>query len=65
MKAYLITTGTLFALIALAHLLRTIVEWSRLTNDPWFFLEGPGLGVVAGALCLWAWRLLRLSTNKG
>jgi len=27
MKAYLLTTGSLFALLALAHLLLTIAEW--------------------------------------
>jgi hypothetical protein len=58
-KAYLITTGSIFGLIALAHLLRTIAEWSRLSTDPWFYLEGPGLGVVAAAFSFWAWRLLR------
>lgn len=58
MKAYLITTGTIFALLALAHVLRTIAEWSRLATDPWFSLEGPGIGVVAAALSFWAWRLL-------
>ena len=63
MKAYLITTGILFGLIALAHLLRTVAEWSRLEVDPWFLLQGPGLGVVAAALCFWAWRLLRVSTR--
>jgi hypothetical protein len=57
-KAYLITTGFLFGLIAAAHVLRTIAEWSRLGSDPWFYLEGPGLGVVAAALSFWAWRLL-------
>jgi hypothetical protein len=59
MKTYLITTGTLFALVAVAHLLRTIAEWPRLTTDPGFILEGPGLGVLAGAIGFWAWRLLR------
>ena len=58
MKPYLITTGSLFGLVAVAHLLRTIAEWSRVTTDPWFILEGPGLGVLAGALAFWAWRLL-------
>ncbi len=58
MKPYLITTGSLFGLVAVAHLLRTIAEWSRLTTDPWFILEGPGLGVLAGAFAIWAWRLL-------
>ena len=61
MKGYLTTTGLLFALIALAHIMRTIAEWSRLTTDPGFIIEGPGLGVVAAALCFWAWRLLRVS----
>ncbi len=60
MKAYLATTGVLFALLALAHLLRTVAESSRLTSDPGFIIEGPGIGIVAGALCLWAWRLFRL-----
>jgi hypothetical protein len=64
MNAYLITTGTLFALLALAHLLRTIVEWPRLATDPWFILQGPGIGLIAAALCFWAWRLLRPGRQK-
>jgi hypothetical protein len=63
-KAYLITTGGLFGLIAVAHLLRTIAEWARLTADPWFYLEGPDLGLVAVALCFWAWRLLWTSARS-
>jgi hypothetical protein len=42
MRPYLVTTGLLFALLAV--------------------LEGPGIGLVAAALGLWALRLLRLST---
>jgi hypothetical protein len=61
MRAYLTTTGILFALLALAHLMRTIAESSRLATDPWFILEGPGIGVVAAAIGWWAWRLLRLA----
>jgi hypothetical protein len=57
MRAYLITTGMLFALLALAHLARTIGHWQRLAMDPWFILEGPGIGVVGAALAVWAWRL--------
>jgi hypothetical protein len=59
MKTYLVTTGALFALLAVAHLMRTVAEWSRLAAEPWFIVEGPGIGVAAGALCLWAWRLFR------
>lgn len=64
MKGYLTTTGLLFALLALAHVLRTISEWSRLRTDPGFIVEGPGIGVLAAALCFWAWRLLRVSADR-
>ena len=57
MKPYLLTTGSVFALVAIAHLLRTIAEWSRLTSDPWFIVAGPGLGVLSGAIAIWAGRL--------
>ena len=64
MKAYLITTGLIFALVALAHVARTIVERSRFAEDPWFLLEGPGLGLVAGGICFWACRLLWVSRRS-
>jgi len=35
MKGYLLTTGSIFGLLALAHVWRTVVEWPRLTSDPW------------------------------
>jgi hypothetical protein len=59
MKPYFITTGALFSLLAVAHLLRTIAEWRRLAHDPWFILQGPGIGLIAAALAVWAWRLLK------
>ena len=59
MRAYLTVTGLLFALVALAHLWRTIAESSRLTTDPGFLLEGPGLPGGAG-IGVWAWSLLRV-----
>jgi hypothetical protein len=64
-RLYLIVTGGLFALIALAHFARTVAEWRRFAEDPWFVLEGPGLGVITGALAIWAWRLLRASRSAG
>jgi len=41
------------------HVYGSIVQLSRFAHDPWFILEGPGLGLIAAALSVWAWRLLR------
>lgn len=59
MKAYLITTGILFALIAIMHLCKAIADWPRLANNPGEYLAMASLGAVAGALSVWAWLLLR------
>jgi hypothetical protein len=58
-RAYLVTTAVIFGLLALAHVLRTIAESARLTTDPGFLVEGPGIGLVAALLCAWAITLLR------
>jgi hypothetical protein len=63
MKAYLAVTGTIFALLAVAHLFRTVAAWPRLSAEPGLILEGPGIGLLAGVLSFWAWRLLWLSTR--
>jgi len=55
MKAYLITTGTVFGLLALAHLRRAVEESSQLAQDPWFLV----ITVIAAAFSVWAFRLLR------
>jgi hypothetical protein len=60
MKAYITTTGTIFGLITLAHLLRIIAEGRHLMTDPWFVL----LTIAAGGLCVWALRLLRPATRS-
>ena len=54
MKAYVITTGAIFGLITLAHLWRMAVE-RPLATEPWYIL----ITLAAGALAVWAWRLLR------
>ena len=59
MKAYLITTGTVFGLITLAHLARIVAEWPRQLSEPLFLI----LTVFAAALCVWAFRLLRCFTR--
>ena len=60
MKAYLITTGTVFTLVTAAHVWRAISESAALARDPWFIL----LTVLAAALSVWAWRLLRVTTRS-
>jgi len=64
MKPYLVITGTLFGLIAVMHLLRSIAERATLTTDPLYFLGMSALGIVAAALSVWAWCLLRLQSRK-
>ena len=55
MRAYVRTTGVLFGLLAAVHVWRIFAESSSLATDPWILLST----VVAAALCLWSWRLLR------
>lgn len=59
MKAYLIITGTVFALIVVSHVLRFITEGGAL-REPVLWI----LTVLAAALSFWAFRLLRLSSVK-
>ena len=59
MKVFLITCGSLFALVVVLHLTRMGVE-PRMVRDPWFWL----ITIVAGALSLWAWRLVWLSRKS-
>ena len=59
MRTYVMTTGVLFGLVTLAHVWRVLVEGPGLATDPWYIL----LTVAAAGLCLWAWRLIRLSTR--
>ena len=59
MKAYVMTTGAAFGLLTLVHLWRIIEEGPHLVMDPWYAL----ITLAAAALCLWAWRLIGLSTR--
>ena len=60
MKAYVMTTGAVFGLLTLVHLLRIVVEGRQLATNPLYVL----ITVVAASLCLWAWRLLWLSKRS-
>ena len=50
MRAYVVTTGILFGLVTLAHLLRMVYESRALATDPAYLI----LTAAAGALCVWA-----------
>ena len=56
-RAYLLTTGSVFGLITVAHIWRVIAESTALGRNPWFIL----ITVLAGGLCVWAFRLFRLT----
>ena len=58
MKTYVMTTGAVFGLITVAHVLRVIAEGPRLMTEPWYVL----LTAATAGLCIWAWRLLRIPT---
>jgi uncharacterized membrane protein len=55
MKAYIITTGIIFGMITVAHIMRFVMEGSRLATEPVFIL----LTLLSAALCVWAWQVLR------
>jgi len=54
MKAYIITSGIIFGLLALAHVWRAVAEGAHVVGNPWFIL----VTLVAAGLCVWAMRLL-------
>jgi hypothetical protein len=57
MKAYVRTTGSIFALLVAAHVWRIIVEGTRMLRDPWFVF----FTLAAIGFAVWAWRLVRAS----
>jgi hypothetical protein len=61
MKAYLWTTGVLFGLVTVAHVWRIAAERPQLAKEPWYI----GITILAAALCLWAFRLLRRRESSG
>jgi hypothetical protein len=65
MKVYLATTATLFGLLAVLHLWRIFAEWNVLRTQTWYLASIGAIGVVAGALSIWACRLLIKRTQQG
>jgi hypothetical protein len=58
MRAYLITTGAVFALIVIAHAWRMTAEPSHM-KDPGFL----ALTLVAAGFAFWAFSLVRKTAN--
>ena len=55
MRTYVVTTGILFGLLTLAHVLRIVHESRALAADPWYVL----ITVATAVLCVWAFVLIR------
>jgi hypothetical protein len=54
MRAYLATTGILFVLLTVAHIVRVFQE-THLAREPWFWV----VTVVPFLLAVWALRLFQ------
>jgi hypothetical protein len=59
-RIYVITTGTVFALLALAHVWRIVMERQSLATEPDFII----ITAIATALSIWAWRLVRAEGRR-
>ncbi|HEV7590976.1 MAG TPA: hypothetical protein VGO40_22885 [Longimicrobium sp.] len=57
MKAYVITTGAVFGLLTIAHLLRMVLEKPDLASEPFYL----AITAASAALSIWAWVVLRRS----
>lgn len=55
MRAYVITSGVIFALLVLAHLARIAIDGPGVLSDVFFVVAT----LIAGALAVWAWRVAR------
>jgi hypothetical protein len=59
MKAYLLVSGTIFAVFAVSHFSITYEHWRTLGWDPWSVLLPLVIGVGGAVLAIWAFRLAR------
>jgi len=60
MRAYVQISSVVFALVALGHVLRVVRRWPLfIAGRPLPALVSLVVAVVAGAMAVWAWRLLR------
>jgi hypothetical protein len=54
-KAYVVTTGSIFGLIVVAHIWRILEEGSHLMDPAYIALTA-----LSAALCVWSCRVVRL-----
>jgi hypothetical protein len=54
-RAYLATTGVLFAVLAVLHVWRLVVEWPGIRAEFWIIAGG---SILSAVLALWALKLL-------
>ena len=59
MKAYIMTSGIIFALLAVAHVLRVMAEGTYLAAEPFVILTT----CAAIGMSVWAWRVLPSSVR--
>jgi len=55
MRAYVITTGAVFGLLTIAHVLRMVMEKPDLASEPFYL----AITAASAALSVWAWYVLR------
>jgi len=60
MRAYVIITGIVFALLSLAHVWRIFGENRQLATQPDFVI----ITLASAALSPWAWRVLRTAPRS-
>ena len=60
MRAYLVTTGLIFALIVIAHIARMMGESAQLARDPVYL----AITLLAAGLTVWAGLLLRRQSTR-
>jgi hypothetical protein len=66
MKAYVVVTGTLFVVLTLLHLARSVELWHRFAEDPGYVVSMALLTILSAVLSVWAGRLLlRLRRSPG
>ena len=66
MRSYVRVSGFVFGLVAIIHLIRTFTRWPLLiAGHPVPAAVSLIVFLAAGAMTIWAWRLLSQPTGAG